>query len=201
MMKAVALKCSSCGAGLNVPPDVDQFACGFCGSTQMVERGGGIIALEPVIDAIKQVQNKADKAAAELALRRLNEEWKAATERRENLIRHWQQHYDDAGGSSLNTALILAPLVGIVILVICKLITPQVLEGLGIRLDSSMVGNVVGVILGAPPAIYILVNSHNQARKEEAKVAAQRDKEIQQADAHLQSLSEQIEKYKGIVNS
>jgi hypothetical protein len=71
-MKAVSLKCSNCGAGLSIPPDIDHLACGFCGSEQMVERAGSIVVLKPVTDAIKKVPVGTDRTAAEVALNRLN---------------------------------------------------------------------------------------------------------------------------------
>ncbi len=73
-MKVITLKCASCGAALEISPDMDQFACGYCGSEQIVERRGGTISLKLVTDAITKVQAGTDKTAAELALKRLKEE-------------------------------------------------------------------------------------------------------------------------------
>jgi len=57
-----------------------QFACGYCGSQQLVERKGGTISLEPVTEAIGRVQVGTDKTAAELAITRLHSELRALTE-------------------------------------------------------------------------------------------------------------------------
>lgn len=68
------LACVNCGAPLEIGPDLDAFACGYCGSHQRVERKGGIVALRKVETAIKAVQRGTDRTAAELALPRLRAE-------------------------------------------------------------------------------------------------------------------------------
>lgn len=65
------LKCAACGAPLEVTSDMEQFACGYCGTTQVVERRGGTVLLKVLGDAIAKVQSGTDRTAAELALRRL----------------------------------------------------------------------------------------------------------------------------------
>ncbi len=80
-LKVVNLKCASCGGALEIHPDMDQFACGYCGSEQLVERRGGTISLKRVIDAVTRVQTGTDKTAAELALVRLERELGTARQR------------------------------------------------------------------------------------------------------------------------
>lgn len=70
----ISLKCSSCGAILEISPDMEHFACGYCGVEQIVERRGGTVALKQVSEAIARVQKATDKTAAELAIRRLTSE-------------------------------------------------------------------------------------------------------------------------------
>jgi len=77
-VRVVALNCSSCGATLEIAPDMSQFACGYCGASLAVERRGGTIALKPVVEAVALVQAGTDKTAAELAIARLNRELDAA---------------------------------------------------------------------------------------------------------------------------
>ena len=72
-MKVIALKCANCGAKLEVDDDMSRFACAYCGVEQYVERRGGTVSLR-LVDAIQKVQAGTDKIAAELALRRLDEE-------------------------------------------------------------------------------------------------------------------------------
>lgn len=51
------------------------FACGYCGASQMVARSGGTISLRLLTEGIAKVQAGTDKTAAELAIRRLKEEY------------------------------------------------------------------------------------------------------------------------------
>jgi hypothetical protein len=74
MLGNITLKCSNCGANLQITNEMSTFACGYCGASQMVERSGGTISLKLLTNAISKVQVGTDKTAAELALRRLSEE-------------------------------------------------------------------------------------------------------------------------------
>lgn len=76
------MKCASCGAGLQITPDMDYFVCGYCGASLSVARQGGTVALKLVTDSIAKVQVGTDRTAAELALVRLPKEIK---ERRREL--------------------------------------------------------------------------------------------------------------------
>lgn len=73
-MTSLTLNCTNCGANLEVSQDMERFACGYCGSQQIVERRGGTVALKPLTDAIRLVQSGTDKTAAELALKRMKQE-------------------------------------------------------------------------------------------------------------------------------
>ena len=72
--KVVNLKCPNCGGALEIYGDMDRFACGYCGSEQIVERRGGTVGLRLIVDAVSRVQIGTDKTAAELALVRLEKE-------------------------------------------------------------------------------------------------------------------------------
>lgn len=73
-MKTIAMKCASCGAGLQIAPDMDHFACGYCGASLTVARQGGTVALNLVADSIAKVQVGTDRTAAELAIARISKE-------------------------------------------------------------------------------------------------------------------------------
>ncbi len=74
MADFVSLTCPSCGGKLEVTPDLERFACAYCGAEHVVKRGGGIISLQPVAEAIGKVQAGVDRTASELAIKRLKDE-------------------------------------------------------------------------------------------------------------------------------
>lgn len=67
------LKCLNCGAALTIPETVSQMACGYCGVVQQVQREGGGVWLS-LEKALADVKASSDRAANEMALRRLREE-------------------------------------------------------------------------------------------------------------------------------
>jgi len=73
-LRIVSLNCTNCGGVLEIHGDMDRFACGYCGSAQIVERRGGTVALRLMVDAVARVQVGTDKTAAELAIVRLERE-------------------------------------------------------------------------------------------------------------------------------
>lgn len=76
-MQLISLKCVNCGGGLNLRPDLEEFACGYCGAELAVERSGGVVSLRLLEETIKRVQVGTDKTAAELAINRLEREMAA----------------------------------------------------------------------------------------------------------------------------
>lgn len=46
----VYLTCPSCSEKLQINQDIERFACGQCGNEYLVNRSGGIITLEPVLN-------------------------------------------------------------------------------------------------------------------------------------------------------
>ena len=80
------LACVNCGAPLEIGPQLDVFACGFCGSQQQVQRSGGVVALKRVETAIKAVQRGTDRTAAELAMPRLQSELATLQQQRHAVI-------------------------------------------------------------------------------------------------------------------
>ncbi len=80
MLKVISIKCANCGGNLEITPDMEQFACGYCGASQVVQKQGGTISLKLVGDAIKQVQVGTDKTAAELAIKRLSGEMESVSQ-------------------------------------------------------------------------------------------------------------------------
>lgn len=73
-IRVLSLKCSGCGSNLDITPEMESFACGYCGTQQVVQRSGGTVSLRLIGDAIAKVQMGMDRTAAELAIRRLRED-------------------------------------------------------------------------------------------------------------------------------
>jgi len=86
-MKAISLKCVSCGAGLEIGQDTNDFACGYCGTQQLVERGGGIVSLRRIEDTLDDVKLGTNRAASQLALTRLKADAAAICAQRDSQIR------------------------------------------------------------------------------------------------------------------
>ena len=70
----VTLSCPTCGGQLQITKDIDRFACAHCGNEHVVNRGGGIVTLAPVVAGLERIQRGTDRTAAELTIRRLKEE-------------------------------------------------------------------------------------------------------------------------------
>src|SRR5215218_10221015 len=73
-MPPIALQCPSCGATLQITPDMETFASGHCGTQQIVRREGGTVSLKVISDAIAGVKASTDRVAAELEVRRLRDD-------------------------------------------------------------------------------------------------------------------------------
>ncbi len=71
MTRVLSLSCANCSAPLEVSEGVSQLTCAFCGTPQLVERGGGAVSLRRVEATLEAVQRSADRTAAELAIPRL----------------------------------------------------------------------------------------------------------------------------------
>jgi len=72
---------------LDITEDLERFACGYCGTEQIVKRAGGVVWLKKIETAVRDVQKGTDRTAAELAWVRLEGELEEAQETRAELIR------------------------------------------------------------------------------------------------------------------
>lgn len=77
----ITLSCPKCGGQLEITPDMDRFACKYCGNEHLVRRSEGRVSLAPVVEGIKRVEEKfdhamigADRMAAEQTIQRLKNE-------------------------------------------------------------------------------------------------------------------------------
>jgi hypothetical protein len=70
----ITLACPACGGNLRITAEMDQFECQYCGREHIVKRVGNRVRLEPLLIRLGRIEGGVDRSAAELALRRLNEE-------------------------------------------------------------------------------------------------------------------------------
>ena len=74
MPEVAALTCTKCGSQLELPQGISQFACGHCGVQHTVNRGGGIVSIEPIVEGLDEIREGTDRTSSELAIGRLNDE-------------------------------------------------------------------------------------------------------------------------------
>jgi len=129
-----SLKCLNCGANLKISQNVTEFACEHCGASQIVERGGGIVALRMLSDKIDRVQSTVDKTAAELALQRFGKEYDELSEKHvklEDLAAEMKKLIDQAFFLSLGV-IVVVTLVCLASSVILAVIPGIVLIGVAV---------------------------------------------------------------------
>ena len=74
MADYISLTCPTCGTKLKITDDMNNFACGHCGSEHIVKREGGAISLAPLVESEKGTSDSVDKTESELAIPRLEKE-------------------------------------------------------------------------------------------------------------------------------
>lgn len=119
-MAILKLSCVNCSAPLEIGADLERFACAYCGTNQLIERSGGVVALRRVENAIQAVQRGTDKTAAELAVPRLQRELEEAKKAKVKATEQAKtKRTRELGGRRLLTGLVAIVLfcVGMTILV------------------------------------------------------------------------------------
>jgi len=103
MADFVTLSCPNCGGKLEITPDIERFACAYCGQEQLVNRGHGIISLKPVLDRLASVKQSVERnveaseqVANELALQRIVKERTAAEAALETALQSIQEQRSSA---------------------------------------------------------------------------------------------------------
>ena len=74
MADFVTLTCPSCSGKLQINQVLQRFACSYCGTEFVVNRGGGVVSLAPVVEGLKRVEKGVDRTASELAIARLTKD-------------------------------------------------------------------------------------------------------------------------------
>lgn len=95
-MALLELSCVNCSAPLQIGADMERFACSYCGTSQIVQRSGGVVVLRKVEAAIHAVQRGTDRTAAELAIPRLTKELAEMQAARANGVLEAKQKMESA---------------------------------------------------------------------------------------------------------
>lgn len=74
MSDFVKMTCPNCSGKLQIGANIQQFACSFCGQEYTVNRGGGIVSVEPIVEGLNRIHRGVDQTASELAIQRLERE-------------------------------------------------------------------------------------------------------------------------------
>src|SRR5690349_6930294 len=85
MNNPIVLQCSKCGGRLDITPDMEMFACGYCGTPQIVRRVGNTISLKQIGEDVAGVKAATDRIATELRIRRLRDDLAVIQKEREQL--------------------------------------------------------------------------------------------------------------------
>lgn len=112
-MMIISLKCVQCGAGLEVKPEIDDFACGYCGVQQHVERGGGVVSLRRMEETLDDVKLGTNRAASEFALRRLHADLNAICAWRDSEVKALRKA-DDRNSTLIGWGIIIFAIYSIV---------------------------------------------------------------------------------------
>jgi hypothetical protein len=186
-VKLLTLKCPNCSASLEIFPDMDSFACGYCGSQQMVQRRGGTISLKLVTDAIEKVQHGTDRTASELAIQRLTKEIGVIVTQRQ----HLSASYPDTGSAVLFIYacgfLLLGGAIGGALALYCPQEHVYPLQGLGLVVGMTIFG--VGIGLG--------VKRQNQAQADRKAGLKEKDSPYYEKEVKLR---EELAKHRDIVS-
>ncbi len=151
-MQTISLKCSNCGANLDIRPEVKNLGCGYCGASLTVQREGGSVYLTQIAEGISAVRTGTDKTAAELSMQRLEREADAINQTYVGLLTEANRRK-----SSSASIAMAAVIIGCVI-TICNFSD---------KLTTYSGGSLLmifGAILGIPVVLWFL-NSSDVDRK------------------------------------
>ncbi len=146
---------------------MEQFTCGYCGSSQVVERFGGTVILKPIADAVAKVQIGTDRTAAELALVRLKTELGECERKLADPLSSLPAAQSNTGIAkrSLSTRQIVAYVIFILALLFLSLLIfgltqPSVNGGI-----ATLYMVITGVVLWASGAVAFSNRSENLSKR------------------------------------
>ncbi|CAN7476587.1 hypothetical protein [Massilia sp. LjRoot122] len=172
-MQTIKLSCSGCAAPLEIGTDLDRFACGYCGTSQIVERKGGVVSLKRFESAINAVQRGTDRTAAELAVPRLTRE--LAQVRLDKSSALHVEHQNRSGARSGRMMLCA----------IVFLITSFGGLVAGSKLESPII-MLIALLASVSLPVYVFIKTKLPADRS-AEIAAEFDNRIARLEASLQA--------------
>lgn len=129
MSAVVSLSCPNCGGKLQITPDIEKFACAYCGRELVVNRGEGIVSIKPVLEKIAavsksldQVKTTGEQTALEVELLKVElekEKTLAWAEKRKQEITH------DKEGNSPSARVFTLCLVSVIAYVLLTMFTQK----------------------------------------------------------------------------
>lgn len=157
----VTLTCTSCGGKLKITPDLENFACSYCGVEYMVKRDEGTIALKPLVDELMKMSVSLEKAANQIEINRLNLEISQLASRNEGLKKQYHQEIGQLEQSETDILKIDQPVLFyivsfFVIMMILGLLSSCVAVTLSISEDSPFAFLIWVVTLGLTILILVM---------------------------------------------
>jgi DNA-directed RNA polymerase subunit RPC12/RpoP len=181
MADFVTLTCPSCGGKLQITNDLETFACGYCGTEHIIKRGGGVIAIKPIIEGIKGVKIGVDKTASELAIKRLKEEIKVIYDEVQIQKNNLDNSQEDRPGEMVLLALF------------------------GIALITALLGFTQTLLFGVVASIFFIIITFVFAKtiaynnKRMISIKDKYKKHIENLDHQMIEKKTELEKHKEIV--
>jgi hypothetical protein len=175
------LPCSDCGAALEIARDMDTFICDFCGSRQIVQRGGRLLSLK---SRAGDIEAGSGQTASSLAIERLTGKQLALAERVDALKTARDIHASRAAVFIAGCHFLLAATA-------CG-----ILAGISIEYDRPF-STPLGLLLFGISAGWGMW----RARRRQNSIEKQFDPDIDALEERLDSIEDQLERHRRIVAS
>jgi len=211
------LACPSCGATLNVPDNVDRFACSYCATELVAQRDEGVLTISPIVDALKEVQAGVDKTASELAIKRFREDLRELTLTRQRVFSDYERCARAIADREAETRetrekarkAALIGLIQLVVAILLFVVVANVVGRMHLRLFRA-IGLLGGVVLlcwalfSAWKMVSQYVRSKARDRGVPTDLVQERDeahKELTRLEAEIGGKNQELEKHLKIVSS
>lgn len=189
MVEIVTLSCPSCGGKLEIKPNINRFACIYCGNEHVVHREGGIVTLEAVEENIQKIQLSSEKIATELAIQRLEKEI-ATLEKDNNLLKSYRikllKYYRDTESQYNLSKEVPIPL--LLVLMLFSIWFGIIISFIVFGLDQNI---LLRILLFGAPMFALLFSVSYKFRNDKAKNTYK--PKLEQARINLEKTEQEIE--------